>query len=104
MEYADIKEWLDSLITNAEERYALQYFNESVYLVSQNNDNTIQIYEGIEIVADVMGLTINISTLNCCDGNYFLQKSIKYSNYTFFELLKVRKEEYMKVGNQDDVD
>lgn len=56
MEYADMKEWLDKLIQNLEERISLVEFNSRIR--TYYFDKRIAIADHIEEIADVMGIDL----------------------------------------------
>lgn len=90
MEYQEIKDWLDRIIFIQAAAVSCEDFNSSIQaIISQTNKKRIQLYIGIEIVADVMG--IQLDSRERTDGmtEYFFT----YSGFKFFQL-----------GNSDKVD
>lgn len=56
MEYEKIRDWLDKLAELQKEQQQLSFFNSQIATTCGLDD--IQIHRGIEIVADVMGLSL----------------------------------------------
>lgn len=56
MDYENIKTWLDTLIDHLPQEQALRHFNNQIYLTSPDTD--IYFRQGIDLVADIMGLEL----------------------------------------------
>ena len=56
MDYENIKTWLDTLIDHLHQEQALEQFNNQIYLTSPDTD--IYFRQGIDLVADIMGLEL----------------------------------------------
>lgn len=76
----DIKEWLDGIAKNMEQRKALAHFNNQIY--AYDSGDWIQI-EGAGIVADILGLKM------IYDGRfeeyhryYFVYRGVKFLHLT----------------------
>lgn len=87
MDVIEIKEWLDKLIENIENFNSLRNFNSQIYTLP--HDRTITIYNGIEIIADMLE-----TSLICEDsgGDFFNFKY--YINYKGYEILQFSSERY----------
>ena len=85
MDAIEIKEWLDKLIENIENFNSLRNFNSQIYTLP--HDRTIMIYNGIEIIADMLE-----TNLICEDsgGDFFNFKY--YINYKGYEIIQFSKE------------
>ena len=85
MDAIEIKEWLDKLIENIENFNSLRNFNSQIYTLP--HDRTIMIYNGIEIIADMLE-----TSLICEDsgGDFFNFKY--YINYKGYEIIQFSKE------------
>ncbi len=57
-ENEEIQRWLDALIANMDERYALRCYSGKISTVA-TFDRSIQLYEGIETVAGAMGIPLS---------------------------------------------
>lgn len=55
MEFKDVKEWLDANIEHRKKLPEYEDFNEQIQLCTVNKKNTLQVYKGIDIIADVVG-------------------------------------------------
>lgn len=88
MEYADMKEWLDKLIQNLEERISLVEFNSRIrtYYV----DKKIAITDHIEEIADVIGIDLMEGKKN---GKYFYF-FFMYKGCEFYQLREERLERF----------
>lgn len=79
------RDWLKALITKMEERKALDIFNSQVKTIN-TDDHHIQLYSGIEILADLLGLEI-------LEGgrteNYYAYY-FEYGGVKFLQLFKER--------------
>lgn len=82
MEYQEIKDWLDRIVIMQTAAASYEDFNSSIQAVLLTNKKRIQLYVGIEIVADVMGLQLD--SMDRTDGltEYFFT----YSGFKFFQL------------------
>lgn len=78
MEFTDAREWLDALVDNLEQRKNLTYFNNQIRTTGGTGD--IQIYTGIDILADLLGIELEEEIFKgmeypyCC---YFFYRNIK---------------------------
>lgn len=86
MEYADIKEWLDGLVHDLENRDKMRVFNEQIKTVYP--DDYIHMSCGIEIVAEKMGLDLTLSTRDDLEFKY--KYSFMYRGFEFLQLSKER--------------
>ena len=86
MEYEEIKEWLDKLVINLKEAQELEYFNEQINTCVMNRQ--VQIYKGIDIIADVMGIELNIEEDMGCV--YPFSYSFMHDGVIFFQLAEER--------------
>lgn len=74
----DVKEWVDALIDNMEERKNLTSFNTQIQAAGVTGD--IQIYKGIDVLADLFGVALEEEIYKgmeypyCC---YFFYRNIK---------------------------
>lgn len=57
MDYASVKEWLDILVKRFKESTKEEHLNSQIY-ASASIDDSVLIYSGFEVVADVMGLDV----------------------------------------------
>lgn len=90
MEYANMKEWLDKLIQNQEERKSLVFFNNRIR--TYHVDEEIAINNHIDEVADAM--EIELTEEERKDGYY--QYSFKYRDYVFYQITRVRLERFVE--------
>ena len=88
MEYASMKEWLDKLIRNAEERKSLVFFNSRIRTYYVNGE--IAIDNHIDEVADAM--EIELTERERKDG--YFHYSFMYRDYTFYQMTRVRLERF----------
>lgn len=58
MEYQVAKDYLDNLIRVQNEAKSSAYFNSSIQAIIIADPESVHMYRGIEIIADVMGLTL----------------------------------------------
>ena len=92
MDANEIMEWLDKLIENIENFNSLRNFNSQIYTLPQ--DRTIMIYNGIEIIADMLE-----TSLICEDsgGDFFNFKY--YINYKGYEIIQFSKERFDAISD-----
>lgn len=86
MEYAEVKEWLDRLVQNYNELHELQEFNTSVSICT--GCDGVQLFKGIDIVADVMGFSLTEKDEEI--GQFRYRYSFMYEGVEFFELFEER--------------
>ena len=86
MEYAEVKEWLDRLVHNYNEHHELSKLNESVSVCTTSYG--IQLFKGIDIIADVMGFCITEKDEETSQFRY--NYSFMYEGVEFFELHEER--------------
>lgn len=84
MEYTDVKEWLDWHADSLKWRNRMEQFGNHICTVPAGD--YIQLYEGIEIVADIMGLDLIEDRKN--EGYY--RYYFLYQNVKFMQLSKER--------------
>lgn len=87
MEYEKIKAWLDALIENMEQAQCLRDFNNQLRTIN-TKERHIQLFKGIEIAADVMGIPLNEKKVELEYGRY--RYSFVYNNTTFTQLTDER--------------
>jgi hypothetical protein len=86
MEYEKIKEWLDKLVRNLKEAQELENFNSQIMCCCPCT--TIQIYKGIDIIADVMGIELNVE--KGWHDEYPFRYSFVYDGIVFSQIGKER--------------
>lgn len=84
MEYQEVKDWLDNLICVQNEAKRIEKFNSNIEAIMVSTPN-IQIYTGIEIIADIMGL--KLESRERTDGDKELY--FNYSKTRFFQLCRL---------------
>ncbi len=55
MEFKDVKEWLDANIELRKKLPEYEDFNEQIQLCGFGRKNTLHVFKGIDIIADVVG-------------------------------------------------
>ncbi len=85
MEFADVKDWLDALIEDLKNRKAHIIFNNQIRTVSPMEK--IQIYEGINVVADMIGA--ELGCLSEYSDEYPYYYWFYYRGVKFFEIESV---------------
>ena len=85
MKYTDVKEWMDALIENMEERKNLTCFNNQIRTTSESGD--IQIYTGIDILADLLGIELKEESLEDIEYPY-----LYYFFYRGKKICQIKKE------------
>ena len=96
MEYEKIKEWLESLILTTNARLNLVNFNSEIKSIAI--DYCVHIYKGIDIIADVMGLSLSIEQRD--DNPLFPYRySFIYKGMEFFQ---ITDEELPQFGGKED--
>lgn len=86
MEYAEVKEWLDRLVQNYNELHELSELSTSVEICTGSNG--VQLFKGIDIVADVMGFSLTEKDEETSQFRY--RYSFMYEGVEFFELFEER--------------
>ena len=84
MEYEAVKEWLDQLVANRNELHNLQFFNNKIEVCGVHD--SIQIYQGIEILADAMGVKLNMQRNH---EEVYPYPYRYYFNYCGYEIVQV---------------
>lgn len=85
MEYAEVKEWLDRLVQNYNELHELKLFNTSVSLCTASY---VQLFKGIDIIADIMGFHLTEKDYETSEFRY--EYSFMYEGIKFLELHEER--------------
>lgn len=85
MEYAEVKEWLDRLVQNYNELKELKEFNTSVSICTASY---VQIFKGIDIIADIMGFHLSEKDYETSEFRY--EYSFMYEGIKFLELCEER--------------
>ena len=75
MEYTDVKEWLDWQIKDAEERRKNEPLNSDICAISTPDE--IQMYKGIDIVADILGAELKERRLKEYYCYYFFYNDVE---------------------------
>lgn len=75
MEYEDVKAWLDWQMKNAEERRKNEAFNSDICMTS--TPDYIQMYKGIDIVADILGADLKERRLKEYYCYYFFYNGVE---------------------------
>lgn len=88
MEYEQVKEWLDKLVDNINQQFTLQNFNNQIRTYTP--DKYIFIHEGIDIIADVIGVELSE---NVTEGTY--RYSLIYRGIEFLQTEKERLASYV---------
>ena len=88
MEYANVKEWLDKLIRNTEERKSLVFFNSRIRTYYVHSEIAIDNY--IDEVADAMEIGLTEEKMKDGYFRYFF----KYRDYTFYQVTRERLERF----------
>ena len=88
MEYQDIKHWLDELIRLKSESKSLENFNSEIQSIIYSYPE-IQLFNGIEIIVDIMGLKLFAKRWRDNKTEY----SFRYEGVKFFQ-----------IGSSDDED
>ena len=83
MEYLEIKDYLDRLIRIQDEAQSCEDLNANIKAIMITGP-AIQMYKGIEIIADVMGLQLDSKKRGDGDMEYFFI----YSGVEFFQIGK----------------
>lgn len=89
MEYEKVKEWLDKLIKNLKEAQENEHFNNQIIAIGPGEK--IQIFRGIEIIADVMG--VELKETRIC-SIYPFEYSFVYGGVEFHQLSGERLGKY----------
>lgn len=84
MEYEKIKDWLDKLVDNHKELKSLEDYNNQICLAAVAY--FIQIYSGIQMIADVMGFVLNEEERECTGYPY--EYSFYYRGIKFLQINK----------------
>lgn len=87
MEYENVKEWLDALVDNLEQRNTLTRFNNSIR--THKPDDYIPI-EDIFLVADIMGIELKERNVENSD-QFNWEYSFEYRGIKFMDYLCERK-------------
>lgn len=88
MEYAEIKEWLDRHVRHFKEGNELEQFNSQISALTW--DTKIQMFSGIKLVADIMGLDLVKTVRKRKDVEYPYKYSFVYDGVMFIQLSKER--------------
>ena len=84
MDYVQMKQWLDALVDNLEEKERLVHYNRRI---STHMPDKYMFLYGVEEVADIMGIELQESELSessYCDRKYeyfFMYRDVKFMNY-----------------------
>lgn len=81
----EVKQWLDKLIENRQQAIDLKYFSRSVS-VCLTSHKTIQLYRGIEEIADAIGETLHCSIWE--NAEYPINKWFMYKGWCFDQCFK----------------
>ena len=68
MEFATVKEWLDKLVDSYNELKSLKYCNTQIELCGLYDN--IHIHRGIEVIADAVGIKLNVTYDSYSDYPY----------------------------------
>ena len=94
MEYAEVKEYLDSMVRDyniaIKQRHLTNHIRAAI-----TADTTILIYEGMETVADIMGLEIREEKRNVSSGLVY-EYSFVYDGVEFVSYEKERMKRFEK--------
>lgn len=104
MEYEKVKQWLDALIENMEQTQSLRDFNNQLKTCTESR-RYIQLFKGIEIAADVMGLPLMEEEVakTTTYANYPRYRySFVYNNTTFSQIEKERLR-HVKEGKTEEL-
>ena len=93
MEYTEFKEWLDKLISINKEVKSLERFSSSIRAIMY--EPCILLYEGIEIIADVMGLELKKKV-----REKSVRLSFEYSGTEFCQFFILEDNENEVQGNK----
>lgn len=81
MEYENIKEWMDRQVDRTREQTASKDFNNRI---RTSADGNVMFYEGIDIVADIMGIPLAEEIREDARFRYrysFLYREIEFLQY-----------------------
>lgn len=91
MEYEQVEEWLDNLATLQKESNKMHYLNNSVR--ASLNAEDVLVYEGIEVVADLMGIELKEETMSS-EYSFRYRYSFIYNDVTFVDYRGKRLERF----------
>lgn len=92
MEFADVKNFLDWHVINLSKRTCMRHLDSNIRIVSP--DRYFQFNEGIEIVADIMGLHLIEDDKK--NGDYFVYYFV-YEGVKFMQLSEERLGMYARI-------
>lgn len=95
MEYEVVKKWLDELVADFNASTQKRILSPSIY-ATINGDMWISIYEGIDIIANVMNLELSEEIMNNDTSVWFVY-SFRYLGVKFVSYRKTRLPGY---GNE----
>lgn len=81
MEFESVKAWLDMNISIRKQLIELEDYNEQLMLCRPNQKDTVHVFKGIEIMADLLGKEIAMVERN--------DTEIPYEYYFMYEGFKV---------------
>lgn len=97
MEYEKMKEWLDRLVANAKEALELSSFGNDVIVTTVHSRN-IQIFQGIEIIADTMGIQLEEKERG--DDEYPYKYGFQYQGVCIFQITEERLERFARADRE----
>lgn len=81
----NVKQWFDAIIEKKKELCMLENFNEDIETVSLSDHNVIQIYKGIELLAQV--LSKEIKTIEYVSyGDSVTERSFEYMGFKIVQV------------------
>lgn len=93
MEFEKIKAWLDEIVDIVRREIDVECFSNNISLCNAYKYYT-QFYQGIDIVADVMGLDLYESQRD--DEKYRYEYSFTYKGVYFTQIEEERLERYVR--------
>lgn len=88
MEYEKVKQWLDDVVDMAEHSKSLEEFNTSI--CTTDLIRNIQLYNGIDIVSDVMNIKLTAEPRKYDDESEYIRSSFVYRSVEFSQLNEVK--------------
>lgn len=89
MEFQNIKEWLDLNISIRRQLIETENLNEQVQLCRPNKENTLHVYKGIDILADVVGAELLLRE-DLEDEEYPYYHYFMYDGFEVFQMSRER--------------
>lgn len=86
-DYIGVRAWMDKLVDMVRDYKTLKYYNNQISTC--NSFDSVQIYKGIDILADVMDLPLNESETQ--DKEYPYNYSVFYHGVRFYQISKRRR-------------